>query len=153
MFEKIDFTNNPKHGIVREVRKIRNDAVTSFLKSYSSELSKLAEEDKDFDVTNAMVYLLKEHPDEFMEFQKKGEETDYICAISLATNKIWTIDELDELTFDEVEKLYDKSLETLGGDINRFFGKFLSNQTMNTIEEKPKKPTMRKKVEKLQTKN
>lgn len=149
----IDFTNNPKHGVVREVREIRNRAITSFLKTYSSELSKLAEEDKDFDVNNAMVYLLKEHPDEFMEFQKQGEEADYICTISLATNKIWKIEELDELSFDEVEELFEKSKETLGGDIDRFFGKFLSNQTMNTIEEKPKKPTMRKKVEKLQTKN
>ena len=135
MFEEIEFTNNPRHGIVRQIRNLKDSSITNFLRVFSDEISELRENDKKFDTEDALMYLMAEHPDEFLEFTKDEENNELIIAISLATNRMWKIEELDEYSFDEVEMLYDKSLEILGGDVNRFFKK----SRLNIPQEEPKK--------------
>lgn len=144
MFEDIDFTNNPKHGIVREVRNLIGDGASSLISLFSNEVKSLIDEDKEFDINDALAYVMKEHPDEFLEFSRKEEDNNLIAVISLATNKIWRIEELDEMAYDEVEALYDKSLEMIGGDVNRFFKNSRLNQQPK-VEQKQTKSAGRKK--------
>ena len=144
MIKDIEFTDNPKHGIVRKVRKLKDANVTMFISSFPEELEELTGKNSKFDIEDAIVHLMTTHPEEFAEFQEAEENSDMLSAISLATNKIWSIEDLDEYSFDDVTELYDKSLEMLGGSTNRFFKKSQSNIPEEAVKKTKTSPSKKK---------
>jgi len=144
MFEEIVFTNNPTHGVVRKIRGLKDANMTKFIGAFADEIGVLTNDNKKFDIEDALVFLMAAHPDEFMEFSNSEENIELLSVISLATNKIWNIEELDTYSFDEVDSLYEKSLEVLGGDVTRFFKKSRLNIQQEIPKKTKKLPTKKK---------
>jgi hypothetical protein len=119
-------TNEPKHGVVRKVKAERQESLKTFLSLYEGEIT------KDMDIDDAISKMVKNHPEETIEFGEKQIDFDRRSTISLACNYYFTDESFDEFTESEIDDIYDKCIEALGGDSGDFFERLESKSNRNT---------------------
>jgi len=132
-----ELTDEPKHGVVRKVRKERNEAIKGFLSLFTGgmdleipkqvkgedpEKEEQAKLQLNASVDKELNRLMKDHPQEAIEFGNSQMELNIRSTISLACNHFFAEDDLDELTEKQIEEAYAKCMEVLGGDVEAFFG-------------------------------
>ena len=120
---KLEFTDNPKHGVVRRLKTKRDEMIAELLKN-CFDLVKSGKIKETQSVEEAIEVVAREKPEVLMDFQCKYDEFNELATISLATNRIWTEKELDELSEKEFQELFEKSKEMLGGDAESFLGSY-----------------------------
>jgi len=125
-----ELTNEPKHGVVRRIRKERQNSIKEFLSLFTDgfdiEPSKAeTEEQKKLDMSanldKEISRLLKEHPNEAVEFGESEAEFNIRATISLTANHYFVEEDFDEMTEKEITETFEKCKEVLGGDVNHFF--------------------------------
>lgn len=123
MIENIEFTDKPKHRIVREFKR-QKDKLLSKLVKECIDLFEKGELKENMDLEKAIEVIAEKKPELILNFQAEMEELNQIATISFATGRIWRQDEIDELTEDEFWELYEKSKEVLGGTAEDFLSKY-----------------------------
>lgn len=135
-----ELTNEPKHGVVRKIRKERQNSVKLFLAMFKDDLDlknlvkdkivqseESTEETKTLDMNadadKEMERLIREHPNEAVEFGNNEAEFNVRATISLAASHYFEEEDFDDMTEREIEDAYKKCFEVLGGDVNSFFEK------------------------------
>ena len=128
-------TDEPKHGVVRKVRKDRQNSLKNFLSQFKDEL------DMNGDVDKELQKIMAAHPSEAIEFGYSEMEFKTRATISLALNHYFGEEDFDDLTESEIEDIYIKCEEKLGGDVDYFFeqSEKRSNQKSNAIMQGRKK--------------
>lgn len=110
-----ELTKEPKHGVVRKIRKERQNSIKEFLALFADGLNQNADIDKEIE------RLVKEHPSEAVEFGDIEAEFNVRSTISLAASHYFAEEDFDEMTEKEIQECYEKAKEVLGGDVNAFF--------------------------------
>ncbi len=130
-----ELTDEPKHGVVRKVRKDRQNSLKSFLSQFRDEL------DMNGDIDKELQKIMASHPSEAIEFGYSEMEFKNRATISLALNHYFGEEDFDELSESEIEDIYSKCEEKLGGDVDHFFGELekRSNRKSNAIMPEKKK--------------
>lgn len=121
--KELEFTDKPKHGVVREIRKQRDKILSKLVKS-CMDLFEKGELKENMDLEKAIEIIASRKPELLLEYQSEMEEFNQLATISFATNKVWRWEELDELTENEFWELYEKSKEALGGTAEDFLSKY-----------------------------
>lgn len=132
--ETYELTNEPYHGIVRKIRKIQKGMLIELLTRFKDELN------DNMNIEDALNVIANKHPDEIIDYSEKEEDFILVTTISLATNKLWDIEDFDKIPIGEMDKIFNKCKEVLGGDVNRFFRGYATN-----IQEAPKELKLKKK--------
>lgn len=122
-----NLTNEPKHGIVRRIRKERQTSLKAFLSQFKDELDMNGNLDKE------IQKIMTAHPSEAIEFGYSEMEFKSRATISLALSNYFGEEDFDELTESEIDDIYAQCEETLGGDVDHFFEELekKSNQKSN----------------------
>lgn len=123
-------TNEPIHGIVRYVKKTQKSISMKFLLQYSEKLTEL----QDIPVEEAMRIIAKDDPDGMAEYNQEMEDFIETAAISLATGKIWTIDDFFDVKDSEYKNILSNCKEAIGGGVLDFFGIYQSNMNFKEKE-------------------
>lgn len=110
-----ELTKEPKHGVVRKIRKERQESIRNFLALFKDGLNTNADLDKEIE------RLVKEHPSEAVEFGESEAEFNIRATISLATSHYFAEEDFDEMTEAEIQECYEKAKKIIGGDVNAFF--------------------------------
>lgn len=110
-----ELTNEPKHGIVRKIRKERQSGIKKFMVMFKDGI------DMNGDVDKEVQRLMKEHPNEAVDFGIEEAEFLARATISLATNHYFGEEDFDDLTEKQIETIFNTCKESLGGDVNDFF--------------------------------
>ena len=121
--EEIELVSEPRHGVVRELRKQRNRMVIKLL-SEAKDLFEQGILKENMKIEDAIEVIGKMKPELLSDFTQMQEEFDFIATISLATNRVWRIEELDELTESEFWELYERCKEAIGGTAEDFFARY-----------------------------
>jgi uncharacterized protein YeeX (DUF496 family) len=132
--ETYELTDEPYHGIVRKVRKMQKAMLIDLLSRFKDEL------DDSMKIEDALAMIANKHPDEIIEYSEREEDFIVITTISLATNKMWTIEDFDTVPIGEMDKIFQQCKDILGGDVNRFFRGYATN-----TQEAPKELKLKKK--------
>lgn len=132
--ETYELTDEPYHGIVRKVRKMQKGMLIELLSRFKDELN------DSMKIEDALAMIANKHPDEIIEYSEREEDFIIVSTISLATNKMWTIEDFDTVPIGEMDKIFQQCKDVLGGDVNRFFRGYATN-----IQEAPKEPKLKKK--------
>lgn len=130
-----ELTDEPKHGVVRKVRNERQSSLKHFLSQFKDEL------DMNGDIDKELQKIMSAHPSEAIEFGYSEMEFKNRATISLALNHYFGEEDFDNLTETEIEDIYFKCEETLGGDVDHFFGELekKSNRKSNATTPERKK--------------
>jgi len=94
--ETYELTDEPYHGIVRKVRKMQKAMLIDFLSRFKDEL------DNNMKIEDALAMIANKHPDEIIEYSEREEDFIIVSTISLATNKMWTIEDFDTVPIGEM---------------------------------------------------
>lgn len=129
--EKYILSDNPKHKIVKRIKNEQKKLLSGFLNKYRDEVEEFMNSEKDVNIESVMTKILSDHPDEMIDFTDKEEDFTIISTISIATNKIWDQEEIDEMTESEIKNLYSKCAEAIGGSAKDF----LENSQIISIQE------------------
>lgn len=129
-----ELTDEPYHGIVRKVRKMQKAMLIELLSRFKDELN------DSMKIEDALAMIANKHPDEIIEYSEREEDFIIVTTISLATNKMWNIEDFDTVPIGEMDKIFQQCKDVLGGDVNRFFRGYAMN-----IQEAPKEPKLKKK--------
>lgn len=132
--ETYELTDEPYHGIVRKVRKMQKGMLIELLSRFKDELN------DSMKIEDALAMIANKHPDEIIEYSEREEDFIIVTTISLATNKMWDIEDFDTVPIGEMDKIFQQCKDVLGGDVNRFFRGYATN-----IQEAPKEPKLKKK--------
>lgn len=132
--ETYELSDEPYHGIVRKVRKMQKAMLIDLLSRFKDELN------DSMKIEDALAMIANKHPDEIIEYSEREEDFIIVTTISLATNKMWTIEDFDTVPIGEMDKIFQQCKDVLGGDVNRFFRGYAMN-----IQEAPKEPKLKKK--------
>lgn len=132
--ETYELTDEPYHGIVRKVRKMQKAMLIDFLSRFKDEL------DDSMKIEDALAMIANKHPDEIIEYSEREEDFIIVTTISLATNKMWNIEDFDTVPIGEMDKIFQQCKDVLGGDVNRFFRGYATN-----TQEAPKELKLKKK--------
>ena len=132
--ETYELTDEPYHGIVHKVRKMQRAMLIDFLSRFKDEL------DDSMKIEDALAMIANKHPDEIIEYSEREEDFIIVATISLATNKMWSIEDFDNIPIGKMDKIFQQCKDVLGGDVNRFFRGY----AMNT-QEAPKELKLKKK--------
>lgn len=107
--------DEPKHGVVREIKKMQEDISITFLKKHLSEIKNL-----NVNINEALTKIFQDDPSEMVAFNDVTKEFNALATISFATNTIWTSKKLENLTEKEFKETLKKCKEILGGDFTVF---------------------------------
>lgn len=129
--EKYILSDNPKHKIVKRIKNEQKKLLSGFLNKYRDEVEEFMNSEKDVNIESVMTKILSDHPDEMIDFTDKEEDFTIISTISIATNKIWDQEEIDEMTESEIKNLYSKCETAIGGSAKDF----LENSQIISIQE------------------
>lgn len=132
--ETYELTDEPYHGIVRKVRKMQKGMLIELLSRFKDELN------DSMKIEDALTMIANKHPDEIIEYSEREEDFIIVTTISLATNKMWNIEDFDTVPIGEMDKIFQQCKDVLGGDVNRFFRGYAMN-----IQEAPKELKLKKK--------
>jgi uncharacterized protein YeeX (DUF496 family) len=132
--ETYELTDEPYHGIVRKVRKMQKAMLIELLSRFKDELN------DSMKIEDALAMIANKHPDEIIEYSEREEDFIVVTTISLATNKMWNIEDFDTVPIGEMDKIFQQCKDVLGGDVNRFFRGYATN-----IQEAPKELKLKKK--------
>jgi len=132
--ETYELTDEPYHGIVRKVRKMQKGMLIELLSRFKDELN------DSMKIEDALAMIANKHPDEIIEYSEREEDFIIVTTISLATNKMWNIEDFDTVPIGEMDKIFQQCKDVLGGDVNRFFRGYATN-----IQEAPKELKLKKK--------
>ncbi|AGK61512.1 hypothetical protein Asulf_01534 [Archaeoglobus sulfaticallidus PM70-1] len=124
--KEIELDSEPKHGVVRELRRQRN-RIIMYLLTEAKDLLEKGVLKENMKLEEAIEVVSKMKPDLLSEFTQMQEEFEYMATISLATNRVWTTEELDELSESEFWELYEKCKEVIGGSAEDFFKRYENN--------------------------
>ena len=118
--EKYNLTDNPKHGVIKRIKSRQNQLIVVFFEKHKDEVDEIMKNDMDASVDSIMQSILLTNPSEMTRYAETCEELNIIATISLATNRIWTDDELDELGEKDLKNIYDKCSKAIGGGYSDF---------------------------------
>ena len=133
--EKFNLTDNPKHGIVKKIKNKQNQLIVIFFENHRDEVDEIVKKDKDASVDSIMQNLLVANPAEMVAYSETCEDLNIIATISLATNRLWTDDEINDMTSKDLKSTYEKCAKALGGG----YTDFLENCHVISIPELQKK--------------
>jgi hypothetical protein len=124
--EKIELVNEPRHGIVRQLRLRRRKMLAKILntKDIKPEMS----------IEEAISTLIEKDPEKMMEFAAMQEEFNLFATICLATNRMWEMEDFDNLSESEFWHLYERCKDALGGTAEDFFEKYESSISLKVRE-------------------
>lgn len=128
-----ELTNEPKHGVVRRVRKERQASLKNFILMFKDEV------DFNGDLEKELKNIMKSHPSEAIEFGYSEMDFKQRSTISLALNNYFGEEDFDDLTEGEIDDIYNRCHEHLGGDADDFFNALESKSNQNLIVETPRK--------------
>ena len=120
-----ELTKEPKHGVVRKVRKERQVSLKNFILMFKDEV------DFNGDLEKELQNIMKTHPSEAIEFGYSEMDFKQRSTISLALNNYFGEEDFDDLTDEEIEDIYNKCHEHLGGDADDFFNRLESKSNQN----------------------
>lgn len=109
-----ELTNDPSHGVVRNVRKMQKKIALSIIGKYEGKFT------PDIRLDEALQVIFKDNPEEIAEFSDASDEFMIIATISLATNKMWDSETLGMVSQTDVTAAFEKAKEVLGGDATTF---------------------------------
>ena len=132
--ETYELSDEPYHGIVRKVRKMQKAMLIELLSRFKDELN------DSMKIEDALAMIANKHPDEIIEYSEREEDFIVVTTISLATNKMWNIEDFDTVPIGEMDKIFQQCKDVLGGDVNRFFRGYTTN-----TQEAPKELKLKKK--------
>lgn len=132
--ETYELSDEPYHGIVRKVRKMQKAMLIELLSRFKDELN------DSMKIEDALAMIANKHPDEIIEYSEREEDFIVVTTISLATNKMWNIEDFDTVPIGKMDKIFQQCKDVLGGDVNRFFRGYATN-----IQEAPKELKLKKK--------
>lgn len=118
--EKYELVDSPKHGIVKKVKSIQKNLVSSLFIQNKDEIEKYRKENKDAEIEDIIGYLYTIKPEEVSDYNDACEDLMLTSVVSLATNKIWNAEEFDELTEKEIADIYNKCETAIGGNLQSF---------------------------------
>ena len=130
-------TNEPKHGVVRRVNKESKASLIKFftifgadevLTGAAKEIAKNKEAgivDVNKDIESQLNVLMQKYPVEATEFGFDQQEALVRHTISLATNNYFDETAFDDMTEVEIEDVFLKCKECLGGDSTSFLETYL----------------------------
>jgi len=128
--EKCALTDNPKHGIIKKIKNKQNQLIVVFFEKHKEEVDKFMKKNDDASVDSIMQALLIANPSEMVNYSETCEDLDILATISLATNRLWSEDEINDLSEKDLKNIYDKCYNVLGGR----YADFLENCQIISIQ-------------------
>lgn len=121
--EKFNISNKPSHGVVRKIKQEQTRILSKFLTAHKADVEMFIKENKDASIETAIEQIVVNNPDEALNYSIINEDFELIAAISLATNKMWAIDDFEDIEYNELIKIHEKCNDVIGGG----YGSFLKN--------------------------
>lgn len=121
--EKFSLSNKPSHGVVRKIKQEQTRIISKFLTAHKADVEMFIKENKDASIETAIEQIVVNNPDEALNYSIINEDFELIAAISLATNKMWAIDDFEDVEYNELIKIHEKCNDVIGGG----YGSFLKN--------------------------
>jgi len=128
-----DLTKEPRHGVVRRIRKERQMSLRSFLEMFQGEV------DFNGDIETELKKVMTSHPKEAMEFGYSEIDFRERATISLALNHYFEEEDFDDLTEKELDDIRTQCEKHLGGDVDHFLGLSDSKSNQNQNVKTPAK--------------
>ncbi|HPC12999.1 MAG TPA: hypothetical protein PLN36_01370 [Bacteroidales bacterium] len=117
--KEYELTEEPLHGVVRDIRKKQKKISVNFLMKYKKTLEELGE---NVSIQDAMVAIAEIDPDGMSDYNEKMEDFLEVSVVSLATGKVWVPEDFYELKESEYVSLLKTCREHIGSDATGFFG-------------------------------
>lgn len=117
--KEYELTEEPLHGVVRDIRKKQKKISVNFLMKYKKTLEELGE---NVSIQDAMVAIAEIDPDGMSDYNEKMEDFLEVSVVSLATGKVWVPEDFYELKESEYVSLLKTCREHIGSDATGFSG-------------------------------
>ena len=118
--EAFEPTNDPSHGIVRQLRRMQKNQTAELLNRYRGEMKFDPGETIDIAIQRVVVA----HPEEMTNLAMRNEEFNLIATISMAIGKVIAFEDLETIKENELNQIFEECVKILGGDANHFFSKY-----------------------------
>jgi len=102
-------------GIVRKVRKMQKQCLLIFYPGSRMNV------DNNMKIEDALAMIANKHPDEIIEYSEREEDSSLLLRLSLATNKMWNIEDFDTVPIGEMDKIFQQCKDVLGWRCEPFF--------------------------------
>lgn len=117
--KEYELTNDPVHGIVRDIRKHQKKLSMGFLIKYKETLAAFK---PNTPIQDAMMQIAEIDPEGMAEYNEDMEDFLEISIISLATGKLWKREDFYTIKDKEFRRILDLCKEVVGSDAEGFFG-------------------------------
>ena len=117
--KQYELTDEPTHGVVRDIRKKQKKMSIAFLMKYKGVLDTL---DKNVSIQDAMVKIAEADAEGMSDYNEKMEDFLEVSVISLAKGKVWLPEDFYDMKESEYESLMKTCREHIGSDAAGFFG-------------------------------
>lgn len=132
--KEYELTNEPVHGIVRDIRKKQKQLSVIFVMKYKDVIEGLGSKAT---VQEAMVKIAEYDPEGMSDFNDKMEEFIEISTISLATGKLWMPEDFYNIKEENFRNILLECQKAIGGGAANFFGVSTSSSQQMVNEEEP----------------
>jgi hypothetical protein len=127
--KEYELTNEPIHGIVRALTEKQKAITYEFLFKNKDMLNDKTE------VSMAVKIIAETRPTAFAEYDNTLVNFELIGTLSLATNHLFTQDEIDSMKQKELMEVYETCKKALGGGgMEYFFGGLRTNTLLKASE-------------------
>lgn len=134
--EKYSLTNDPTHGVIKKIKNQQNQIIVSFFEKHKTEVDAIMKKKKNSSVDSIMETILIAHPSEMIAYAERCEDINVMATISLATNKLWSEEDIDNISGKELQTIYNKCSKVIGGNYADFLENYQIISTPNTKESK-----------------
>lgn len=117
--KEYELTEEPTHGVVRDIRKKQKRTSIAFLLKYKDVLDALG---PNVSIQDAMIKVAEKDAEGMSDYNEKMEEFLEISIISLATGKVWTPEDFDDIKESEFNQILLTCRNAIGSDAAGFFG-------------------------------
>lgn len=131
--KEFELTDNPSHGIVKKVKKMRMEGVIKLISTHKELVP------ANVSVDQAIGIIGANDPEAYTDYTITDNDYNIIATISLACERIFTHEELDAVGDKDLYDIYVECARTLGGDANTFFGRFNQPISFEKSTERKKK--------------
>jgi len=134
--KEYELTDNPTHGIVRDIKKFQKKLSMGFLLKYKDTIASFK---PNTPIQEAMVQIAEIDPEGMAEYNEDMEDFFEISIISLATGKLWKREDFYNMKEKEFKSILDSCKEVVGSDAEGFFGISITSspQTESEMNNEP----------------
>jgi hypothetical protein len=117
--KEYELTDEPTHGVVRDIKKKQKRLSINFLMKYRQILDSLGQ---NVSIQDAMVKIAEHDPDGMSDYNEKMEDFLEVSIVSLAVGKVFVPDDFYDMKESEYNALITLCREHIGSDAAGFFG-------------------------------